>query len=151
MTEPIPRRAARVLLLDAQQRLLLFHAFDPGRPDHTYWFTPGGGLDEGETMLEAAARELYEETGLRVDAARIGAPVWRQVTEFPFGGLRYRQDQEFFVVRVDSWQVDTSGFDEVERNSVDGHRWWTLGELAATDQRYYPENLPELLRGYLEV
>jgi 8-oxo-dGTP pyrophosphatase MutT (NUDIX family) len=151
VTEPIARRAGRVLLLDAQQRLLLFHGFDPARPTHGYWFTPGGGLDDGETMLEGAARELYEETGLRLDAEEFGPPVWREVTEFPFDGLQYRQEQEFFVVRVESWEVDTSGFEEIERNSVDAHRWWTLGELVATDQRYYPKNLPDLLRGFLEA
>jgi 8-oxo-dGTP pyrophosphatase MutT (NUDIX family) len=151
VTEPIARRAGRVLLLDAQQRLLLFHGFDPARPTHGYWFTPGGGLDDGETMLEGAARELYEETGLRLDAEDFGPPVWREVTEFPFDGLQYRQEQEFFVVRVESWEVDTSGFEEIERNSVDAHRWWTLGELVATDQRYYPKNLPDLLRGFLEA
>jgi 8-oxo-dGTP pyrophosphatase MutT (NUDIX family) len=151
VTEPIARRAGRVLLLDAQERVLLFHGYDPARPAHGYWFTPGGGLDDGETMPAAAARELYEETGLKLDGDQLGPAVWREVTEFPFAGRRYRQEQEFFVVRVESWEVDTSGFDEVERDSVDAHRWWTLAELAATDQRYYPDNLPELLRGFLEV
>jgi 8-oxo-dGTP pyrophosphatase MutT (NUDIX family) len=151
VTEPIPRRAGRVLLFDAGDRVLLFHGFDPARPTHGYWFTPGGGLDDGETMAQGAARELFEETGLRMAVDELGPPVWREVTEFPFDGLRYRQEQEFFVVRVESWEVDTGGFEEVERNSVDAHRWWTLADLAATDQRYYPTNLPELLRGFLEA
>ena len=150
MTEPIPRRAGRVLLLDSVGRVLLFHGYDPDRPDHRYWFTPGGGLDEGETMAEGAARELYEETGLRVPADRLGAAVRREVTEFPFAGEWYRQEQEFFLLRVDSWQVDTVGFNEIERGSVDGHRWWTVAELAGTDDRYYPVDLAELLRSVTE-
>lgn len=145
MTAPIARRAGRVLLLDAAGRVLLFHGYDPARPTHGYWFTPGGGLDEGETMAEAAARELFEETGLRLGAERLGAAVWREVTEFPFAGQWYQQEQEFFLVRVDSWQVDTVGFNDIERGSVDGHRWWTVAELAGTDERYYPSELPELL------
>jgi 8-oxo-dGTP pyrophosphatase MutT (NUDIX family) len=151
MTEPIARRAGRVLLLDARQRVLLFHGYDPARPTHGYWFTPGGGLSDDESPVQGAARELYEETGLLLPPEQLGPPVWRDVTEFPFDGRRYRQEQEFFLVRVESWQVDTAGFEEIERNSVDGHRWWTLAELVATDQRYYPRNLPELLRGLLEV
>ena len=151
MTEPTARRAGRVLLLDARQRVLLFHGYDPARPGHGYWFTPGGGLDEGETMAEGAARELHEETGLRLPVERLGPPVYREVTEYPFDGVQYRQEQEFFLVRVESWQVDTAGFEEAERNSVDGHRWWTLDELATTDQRYYPLNLADLLRGLVEV
>jgi 8-oxo-dGTP pyrophosphatase MutT (NUDIX family) len=39
----------------------------------TYWATPGGGLEEGDTFEQAAIRELKEETGLHVDT--IG-PKW---------------------------------------------------------------------------
>lgn len=145
MTVYTPRRAARVLLVDASDRVLLFAGTDPGRPDHTYWFTPGGGLDAGETAAEGAARELAEETGLRLGPAELGAPVWAETVEFPFDGVWYRQEQEFFLVRVASWEVDTAGFNEIERASVCGHHWWSVEELAATAERYYPPDLPDRL------
>jgi 8-oxo-dGTP pyrophosphatase MutT (NUDIX family) len=144
--EPLPRRAGRVLLIDDRQRVLLFHGFDPARPRHEYWITPGGGLDDGESTAECAARELFEETGLRRAPSELGPAVWCEVTEFPFDGRWYRQYQEFFLVRVPSWEVDTTGFSELERNSVDGHRWWSVEELATTGDRYYPENLANLIR-----
>lgn len=150
MTAFTERQAARILLLDSAGRVLLFHGYDPSRPGHDYWFTPGGGLEPGETPAAGAARELAEETGLRLAPAQLGAPVWTEVVEFPFGGRWYRQTQEFFVVRVASWVVDTTGFTEVERDSVDGHRWWTVAELAATEQRYYPTELPAILSRVLE-
>jgi ADP-ribose pyrophosphatase YjhB (NUDIX family) len=142
----IPRRAARVLLLDAVDRVLLFRGFDPARPSHRYWFTVGGGLEHDEPAAEGAARELAEETGLALAPERLGAPVGREVTEFPFDGRRYRQEQEFFVVRVPAWEVDTAGFNDIERGSIDGHRWWTIEELESTSERYYPLDLPALLR-----
>jgi 8-oxo-dGTP pyrophosphatase MutT (NUDIX family) len=151
VTEAIPRRAARVLLVDDAGRLLLMHGFDPGRPGHDYWFTVGGGLAEGESLAEGAARELFEETGLRVSPAELGEPVWREVTEFPFDGAWYRQEQEFFGYRVPAWEVDTTGFNEIEQASVDGHRWWSLAELLSTGERYYPAELPVLLRSLVEV
>ncbi|MFY1619825.1 NUDIX hydrolase [Micromonospora sp. WMMD736] len=140
-----PRRAARVLLVDAAGRILLFHGFDPARPEHHYWFTPGGGLDGGESPASGAVRELAEETGLRVDPAELGEPVWSDATEFPFDGDWYRQEQDFFLLRVPSWQVDTVGFTDVEQRSIADHRWWRPAELAASGERYYPPELPDLL------
>jgi 8-oxo-dGTP pyrophosphatase MutT (NUDIX family) len=146
---PIPRRAARVLLLDAAGRVLMFHGFDPARPGWRYWFTVGGGLAEGESPQDGAVRELGEETGLAVAASSLGAPVWHQVMDFPYDGRWYRQEQDFFVVRVTSWEVAVAGFDEEERRSIDGHRWWSPRELDSTDERFYPEELPALLRSIL--
>jgi ADP-ribose pyrophosphatase YjhB (NUDIX family) len=37
----------------------------------SYWLVPGGGLDAGETMLEAGAREVLEETGYSVEMGRL--------------------------------------------------------------------------------
>lgn len=145
MTVYTPRRAARVLLVDASDRVLLFQGSDPARPGHRYWFTPGGGLDPGETPAAGAARELAEETGLRLAPAELGPSVWAETVEFPFDGVWYRQDQEFFLVRVPSWEVDTAGFDAVEQASVHGHRWWSVDELAGTAERYYPPDLADRL------
>jgi 8-oxo-dGTP pyrophosphatase MutT (NUDIX family) len=144
-----PRRAARVLLVDDADRVLLFEGWDPARPEHRYWLTPGGGLDPGESAAAGAVRELAEETGLRLDPAEVGAPVWREVTEFPFDGTWYRQEQEFFLVRVPTWEVDTSGFNETERASMGEHRWWSVPELRATTARVYPDDLPGLLERML--
>ena len=152
--EPVPRLASRVLLLDATGRLLMFRGFDPADPGRYYWFTAGGGLDPGESFIDGALRELREETGLVVTAADLAGPVWRQRVNFPFDGVLYRQEQEFFVVRVDAWEVEVAGFDEEERRSIDSHRWWTVDELAAavadeTAEKIYPRELPDLVRAVL--
>ncbi|HEX6970334.1 MAG TPA: NUDIX domain-containing protein [Micromonosporaceae bacterium] len=144
-----PRRAARVLLLDGADRVLLFRGWDPARPEHRYWFTPGGGLDEGESPATGAARELAEETGLRISPAQFGEPVWREVTEFPFDGRWYRQEQDYFLVRVPTWEVDTAGLNDLERGCIDIYRWWTIEELEGTAERFYPVELAGLLRRLL--
>ncbi len=149
VNDPIARRAARVLLVDGTDRLLLMRGFDPRTPEYRYWFTVGGGRDADETSVQAAVRELAEETGLRLDAAELVGPVYQEVTEFPFNGAWYRQEQDFFLARVDTWQVDTAGFEAIERASVDGHRWWSAAELDTTTETYYPVQLPTLLRSLL--
>ncbi|UMP07546.1 NUDIX domain-containing protein [Amycolatopsis sp. EV170708-02-1] len=55
---------ARVLLLDAQDRVLLIHACDPDVPAHRWWELPGVGVETGETLAHAAYREIIEESGI---------------------------------------------------------------------------------------
>lgn len=88
---------------------------------------------------------MAEETGLRLDPAELGEPVWSDATEFPFDGKWYRQEQDFFLFRVQTWQVDTAGFNDVEQRSIAGHRWWLPDELAASGERFYLSELPALL------
>lgn len=140
------RQAARVLLIDDAGRALLFHGGDPARPGERWWFTPGGGLDDGETRAQAAARELFEEAGLRVDPAALGEPVHSEIAEFSYNNQQYRQEQEFFLFRVPEWQVDTAGFDAGERLTIDEHRWWSAAEIDASDEQIFPAGLADLLR-----
>jgi 8-oxo-dGTP pyrophosphatase MutT (NUDIX family) len=143
---PIERLAARVLLVDDARRVLLFRGHDPARPDHgSWWFTVGGGLDDGETTRAAAVRELFEETGLVVDVDALEGPVHREVAEFSLAGTRYRQDNEFFVARVAEHDVVTGGFTEFETQFVLEHRWWSADELRSTSDTVYPESLVALL------
>jgi 8-oxo-dGTP pyrophosphatase MutT (NUDIX family) len=144
----IDRRAARVLLVDRAGRTLLLHGGDPARPGERWWFTPGGGLNGDETPAEGAARELAEETGLRVAAAELGEPIWHEVTEFSFRERQYRQDQDFFLLRVADWQVDTAGMDSDEQLTITDHRWWSAIELDATTEQVFPEDLAGLLRRF---
>jgi 8-oxo-dGTP pyrophosphatase MutT (NUDIX family) len=140
------RSAARVLLLDARDRVLLLHGYDPGdRARGSWWFTPGGGLEPDEDPAAGAARELFEETGLRLDAGNLAGPVYEQVVEFPFEGRKYRQSEGFYLARCEQWDVDTSGFTALELRSVDGHRWWSLDELRTTSERIYPACLADLV------
>jgi 8-oxo-dGTP pyrophosphatase MutT (NUDIX family) len=150
MSEPadVPREAARVLLLDDAERVLLLRGFDPARPEHRYWFTVGGGLDEGEAVREAAVRELFEETGLRLPASALSGPLWHETTRFQFGGTWYAQEQDFFSARVPApdWRVDFSGLNAIEQASTDGARFWSVEELESTEERFYPADLPKRLR-----
>jgi 8-oxo-dGTP pyrophosphatase MutT (NUDIX family) len=145
------RRAARVVLVDRADRTLLLRGGDPARPGLRWWFTPGGGLNDGETSAQGAARELFEETGLRVAPEDLGEPVWHQVTRFSYDNREYRQEQDFYLVRVPEWQVDTTGFDPEEQRTIDDHRWWSAAELETTAETIYPDELAGLLRRLTRV
>lgn len=142
------RRSARVLLLDDADRVLLFEGIDPWVPDVRFWFTPGGGIEDGEALEEAAHRELREETGIA--GVDIGPVVWTGTGTFGFEGRRLRSHDSYLMVRVAAAEVDTSGFDAVEARSVLEHRWWSVDELSSTTETVYPTTLAarltELLR-----
>lgn len=147
------RRAARVLLLDADDRLLLVRGHDVDQPERSWWFTVGGGIDPGEDALAAAVREVREETGLELDPAALVGPVLTRTGIFDFYAQRCRQEEEFFLVRVES-ALDTDaiardGWTEVELDVLDELRWWHLDDLAAETREVFPEGLPDLVRPLL--
>jgi 8-oxo-dGTP pyrophosphatase MutT (NUDIX family) len=146
MTTTVERRAARVLLVDGAGRLLLFRGHDPHRPEEgSWWFTVGGGIDDGESARDAAARELLEETGLALGPGSFSGPLYSEYAEFSIADTFYRQDNEFYAVRVDTHDVDITRFTDLEVTFVLEHRWWSLEELRATTETVYPECLADLL------
>jgi len=143
------RPTARVLVLDDQQRLLLFHVHDDRAihqdyPDMTiYWCTPGGGGEPDETVEQAAQRELWEETGIQVSA--VGPCVWcyERILDLPSGRLCLQE--RFFIVTVPVSQVSTINMLAYEHTNLRAYRWWSLQELVQSGERFLPPNLPHLL------
>ena len=139
------RRAARVLLLDPDGRVLLLFGADPSLADDDgWWFTPGGGVEGNESLLEAAIREVFEETGLRLET--VAGPIGHRDTTFTFEGVEIHQVETYFTASVDAFEIDRSGWSELEQRSVHGSRWWSVTELEATSDTVFPETLLELLR-----
>jgi 8-oxo-dGTP pyrophosphatase MutT (NUDIX family) len=145
---PVRRSSARVVLVDADDRVLLLRGGDPARPGPAVWHTPGGGIDPGEAPEAAARRELAEEVGLRLEA--VGPLVWTRRFEFLFDGVQYDQDEVFYFVRVEGHDVDESGHTPLERRYLSGHRWFTVEELNTLDELVAPPDLAERLRELLE-
>jgi 8-oxo-dGTP pyrophosphatase MutT (NUDIX family) len=141
---PVVRNAARVLLLDPADRVLLVQGGDPADPAAgSWWFTPGGGLEPGEDARTAAMREAFEETGHRV--TELVGPVARRSSVFPFDGRLIEQRELFFVSRVEAFEPTTLGWTELERRALLGLRWWTLDELRTTAETVYPATLAGLV------
>ena len=153
MTAPLPisRQVARVLLLDPRDRVLLFRADDPADPEQpAYWYLPGGGMRDGETPAQAARRELVEETG--IGDVDIGPVIARLAdVRFQFGGRTFKQDEWHLLAHVRRDQVGDSRAGDVEAAAVRAHRWWSLDDLAGSDEIIYPRELPTMLRRLLST
>jgi 8-oxo-dGTP pyrophosphatase MutT (NUDIX family) len=139
------------VLLLAERSVLLIKGIDPGRPDAgSWWLTPGGGVDDGESIEGAAAREVHEETGLRLDPAELGQVVATRVADFEFEHRQFRQTEYFFAVEVSSFTPLDHGWDDLERRSLLDHRWWSAEELRASSATVYPSELADLVDAVLD-
>lgn len=88
MADVVP--AASAVVFDAQGRVLLVKRGK--EPEKGRWSVPGGRVDPGETLAEAAAREAFEETGLRVEIVR---ELW--VATVPTGDGRQFEIHDFLA------------------------------------------------------
>jgi 8-oxo-dGTP pyrophosphatase MutT (NUDIX family) len=159
--ELLRRRAARVLVIDPADRLLLLRGGDPAVPGPRFWWTVGGGLEAGESARAGAVRELHEETGLLVAEDALIGPLHRDYSCFDFDRWRVEQENEFFAVRVPGWTTAPAALEAIETASIDGAGWWSLQQLRAhvdgrphdgpggPDEPVYPQDLAEVLEAAL--
>ncbi|GAA2746936.1 MULTISPECIES: NUDIX hydrolase [Kitasatospora] len=143
------RRTSRVLLVDDRDRLLLLCGRDPRRAGARWWFTVGGGVEEGEHPLDAALREVREETALSLPAERLGPVVWTRQAVFSVDGRGFDQFEEYRFARLSAGEASRVRVGTEEARY--GYHWWSVEELATTTEAVRPKRmarlLPDVLRG----
>ena len=144
MIEPIRREAARVAVIDDELRILLLHTRDPARAGAEWWELPGGGIETGESVQNAARRELFEETGIKVE--NIGPCLEHVQGEFLFRGKRYRQMEALFAVQLQECPPPhRHTLSAIEGEAHLGYGWWHLNDALEAGLRLYPKELPEIV------
>jgi 8-oxo-dGTP diphosphatase len=138
----ISRPSARIICLDDRGRILLLRWHDPF-DDSTKWEPPGGGIDAGETPLQAARRELSEETGLSGDSIE-PRPVEIART-FRWNGRDHEHTEWFYLARVTRTDVRTAALRPDESDNFLGYRWFSLEEIRLSPERIEPIQLLEVI------
>lgn len=136
------RRAARLIVLDPEGRVLMFRYDVPGRPP--FWVTAGGECEPGESFDDAARRELLEETGI---IAEPGPEIARLTPEFiTVEGEPVQADERFYLVQVAQARIDTSRHTALEQRLMTQHRWFTPAELADWPEAVFPATITAMIK-----
>ncbi|MBC7724540.1 MAG: NUDIX domain-containing protein [Burkholderiaceae bacterium] len=142
------RLTSRILVIDDDDRVLLFLTQGSVPAQQTRWITPGGGVEPGESHHDAACRELFEETGRIVDD--LGEPVYTLDFAVDYaGGDHDTGHAEYFLLHTACFTPSSENWTPEEHIDVLEHRWWTLGELRATADRLDPADLPALVARFV--
>lgn len=106
-------RVVHSLLMQDDQILLLF------KPSRQKWFLPGGKAEFGENIIQTGLREFYEETGLQLKHAKLGAITTVVVEE-------ELEKKEWMLYTVKA--TDSTG-ELIEENREGSLAWHSLKEV----------------------
>ena len=139
--ERVPRRAARILVLDPEGAVFLQLHDDVEVGLH--WVLPGGGLDPGEDELAGAVRETVEETGWT--DIRTGPALWIWEHDYTRAGVPTRQREVIFLGHGPRRDPVGDLADSFAADGIMTCRWWTPEQLAGCPDLLWPPQLVPLL------
>ncbi len=147
----IHRHTGRVIPVDEAHRALLLLGSEPDRPAWRFWFTIGGIADPGESLRQAATRELAEEVGIVVAEEALGEPYLESVIEFDWAGRRIVQHQTFFAVRLPKGAAPhLGGLDAVEQDTTFDWGLRSVAQLEAEPNTLATPELPGYVAAALD-
>jgi 8-oxo-dGTP pyrophosphatase MutT (NUDIX family) len=147
------KRTSRLIVLDKQNRVLMFRVVDksvadprlPARANSSlaFWITPGGSLEPGESHEAAARRELWEETGIAT--AELGPWVWTDERQLSWNGEPVQMHERYFLIRVNQANVQFQRLSSQEQTAFRDYKWWTVASLQSTDETIFPLGFGDLV------
>jgi ADP-ribose pyrophosphatase YjhB (NUDIX family) len=122
---------AQALVIDKERRVLLVrHGYRPG------WHFPGGGVQRSETLQEALARELEEETGVTLRGEPRLFGIYSHFDEFP--------GDHIVLYLVEAWAQTIVPSPNLE---IREQRFFSVGDLPAGTTAGTRRRLEEVFAG----
>lgn len=131
------RKRVTLFIVDVEDdKILMIHR---KRDGEVYYVVPGGGVEEGETVVEAAYRETDEETGLVIE---LGELLWERPFSTPIGNDTTIEQIEYaYLITQFSGTPILSGpeFDRQSDSNFYSLEWMPMTEFP--NQVVYPSGM----------
>lgn len=162
----------RLIVLNPERQVLLMRVEDDSITDadtgkaqlRSFWITPGGAIEPGETAAQAAVRELYEETGIvpesywtaglppasttdntvphpRFDDTAYPCTLWYAEQTLTLHGEMTLFQETFMLFEVSSGALTGQFQTEEEKRIVKEMKWWHLAQLKGSSESIFPGDL----------
>ncbi|MES2855341.1 MAG: NUDIX domain-containing protein [Bdellovibrionota bacterium] len=140
----VKRRACRAVLLTPQNEVLLIKIANPNGK-WVGWITPGGGIDEGESIEAALERELLEEVGFGLFL--VVGHIWKRSMIFEWNGKEIDQTEDFFLIETERFDVpEKTDLTPEEAGYIKEIRWWRVEDIEKSNETFAPAQLVSLLK-----
>ena len=152
------RHSIKIILINDKNKLLLLSTDDKkirnsdGSYNGKFWQLVGGKIEKDEDILQAAKRELFEETGLKeIDVEFYSNIVWQGNLKLNIRGELNYINQKFLVAKTRKNKISLKNLTFEEQTSIKSFKWFSVDEIRQSLDIIYPkvlsEYLPDILNG----
>jgi 8-oxo-dGTP pyrophosphatase MutT (NUDIX family) len=149
------RQSVKIILLNDADELLLMCMDDPetksigGEYNGHFWTLIGGQIEAGETIEEAAIREIFEETGIKREDIDFGPVVWFGEFDLQLHNILTHIKQRFIVARTKRSTFSLGNLTREEAKVVTKLAWFSFDNIEKSTEPIYPILLPIYLENII--
>lgn len=143
------REAARVLLFDDEGRVLLAKGHDEDQPERFWWFTIGGGIEEGRTPAVPRCVRSSRKRGSSWTPTTWLDPSCTELRSLIFWPSPRGKTSGSSSPRHLRPRCSRDGWTDLERSVIDAQAWWDIDEASTQiNGEIYPAQILKYARAW---